>query len=156
MPPGPAEGYFRELAKLPPEAGEAEWDALGKKWGNIVVGPPLRPADSYGDRRDGTGVGFDWMSALGTTSYTGGMPREKTVKITVSIPVSLFDGADRLARRRGVPRSRLYAEALQHYVDEDSESEVTRQLDELAAEIDTSMDPVVKELQRRALARHGG
>lgn len=41
MPPGPAEGYFRELAKLPREAGEAEWDALGKKWGNIVVGPPL-------------------------------------------------------------------------------------------------------------------
>lgn len=41
MPPGPAEGYFRELAKLPREAGEAEWDALGRKWGNIVVGPPL-------------------------------------------------------------------------------------------------------------------
>jgi quercetin dioxygenase-like cupin family protein len=41
MPPGPAEGYFRELARLPREAGEAEWDALGKKWGNIVVGPPL-------------------------------------------------------------------------------------------------------------------
>ena len=55
-----------------------------------------------------------------------------------------------------MPRSRLYAEALQRYVDEDSESEVTRQLDELAAEMDTGMDPVVKELQRRALARHGG
>lgn len=93
--------------------------------------------------------------AFGNTGYTGVMPREKTVKITVSIPVSLFDGADRLARRRGLPRSRLYAEALQHYVDEDSESDVTRQLDELAAEMDTSMDPVVKELQRRVLARHG-
>ena len=55
-----------------------------------------------------------------------------------------------------MPRSRLYAEALQRYVDEDSESEVTRQLDELAAEIDTSMDPVVKELQRRALTRPRG
>lgn len=84
------------------------------------------------------------------------MAPERTVKITVSIPASLFDGADRLARRRGMPRSRLYAEALQRYVDEDSESDVTRQLDELAAEIDTSMDPVVKELQRRALTRHGG
>jgi hypothetical protein len=41
LPPGPGEAYFRELAKLPPGAGEAEWDALGKKWGNIVVGPPL-------------------------------------------------------------------------------------------------------------------
>ena len=84
------------------------------------------------------------------------MARERTIKITVSIPASLFDGADRLARRRGVPRSRLYAEALQRFVDADSESEVTRQLDELAAEMDTGMDPVVKELQRRALARDGG
>jgi quercetin dioxygenase-like cupin family protein len=41
VPPGSAEGYFRELAKLPGEAGEAEWDALGKKWGNVVVAPPL-------------------------------------------------------------------------------------------------------------------
>lgn len=92
----------------------------------------------------------------GTTSYTAAMTRERTVKITVSIPASLFDGADRLARRRGVPRSRLYAEALQQYVDEDSESEVTRQLDEVAAEIDTSLDAVVKELQRRVLTRPGG
>lgn len=41
LPPAAGEAYFRELAKLPREAGEAEWDALGKKWGNIVVGPPL-------------------------------------------------------------------------------------------------------------------
>lgn len=84
------------------------------------------------------------------------MAPERTVKITVSIPASLFDGADRLARRRGMPRSRLYAEALQRYVDENSESEATRQLDELADEIDTSVDPVVTELQRRALTRQGG
>jgi metal-responsive CopG/Arc/MetJ family transcriptional regulator len=95
-------------------------------------------------------------SAAGTTGYIAEVARERTVKITVSIPASLFDGADRLARRRGVPRSRLYAEALQRYVDEDSESEMTRQLDELAAEMDTSMDPVVKELQRKALARRVG
>lgn len=41
LPPVASEGYFRELAKLPHDAGEAEWDALGTKWGNIVVGPPL-------------------------------------------------------------------------------------------------------------------
>ena len=41
LPPSASEAYFRELARLPGEAGEVEWDALGKKWGNIVVGPPL-------------------------------------------------------------------------------------------------------------------
>jgi hypothetical protein len=44
LPPAAGEGYFRELAKLRREAGEEEWDALGKKWGNIVVGPPLESA----------------------------------------------------------------------------------------------------------------
>jgi quercetin dioxygenase-like cupin family protein len=41
MPPGVAEGYFRELAKLPADAGEVDWERLGQKWGTIVVGPPL-------------------------------------------------------------------------------------------------------------------
>jgi quercetin dioxygenase-like cupin family protein len=41
LPPAAGEAYFRELAQLPRDAGEVEWDALGKKWGNIVVGPPL-------------------------------------------------------------------------------------------------------------------
>jgi mannose-6-phosphate isomerase-like protein (cupin superfamily) len=41
LPPGNGEAYFRALAQLPREAGEAEWEVLGNKWGNIVVGPPL-------------------------------------------------------------------------------------------------------------------
>jgi hypothetical protein len=41
MPPGVAEGYFRELAKLPPDADRAAWERLGQKWGTVVVGPPL-------------------------------------------------------------------------------------------------------------------
>jgi len=41
MPPVIGEGYFRELAKLPPDAGEEAWQQLGQKWGTVVVGPPL-------------------------------------------------------------------------------------------------------------------
>ena len=41
VPPAPMEAYFRELARLPRGAREAEWEALGEKWGNIPVGPPL-------------------------------------------------------------------------------------------------------------------
>ena len=42
--------------------------------------------------------------------YTRGM------KTAVSIPNPTFKAADRLARRLGVSRSRLYAEALQEYL----------------------------------------
>jgi quercetin dioxygenase-like cupin family protein len=41
IPPSIGEGYFRELAKLPPDAGEEAWQQLGQKWGTVVVGPPL-------------------------------------------------------------------------------------------------------------------
>jgi mannose-6-phosphate isomerase-like protein (cupin superfamily) len=41
IPPVVAEGYFLELAKLPPDAGEEAWQQLGQKWGTVVVGPPL-------------------------------------------------------------------------------------------------------------------
>lgn len=41
LPPLVAEGYFRELAKLPPDAREEDFRQLGQKWGTIVVGPPL-------------------------------------------------------------------------------------------------------------------
>jgi quercetin dioxygenase-like cupin family protein len=41
MPPGVGEGYFRELAKMPPDAERVDWERLGEKWGTVVVGPPL-------------------------------------------------------------------------------------------------------------------
>ena len=41
LPPACAERYFEELEKLPADAGEAEWDALGQKYGVEIVGPPL-------------------------------------------------------------------------------------------------------------------
>lgn len=41
LPPGPAEGYFEELERLPAGAGPAEWEAIGRKYGVEVVGPPL-------------------------------------------------------------------------------------------------------------------
>lgn len=56
LPPGIGEGYFRELAKLPADAGEADWERLGQKWGNIVVGPPLEAGAALSvDQRDSGG-----------------------------------------------------------------------------------------------------
>lgn len=40
LPPGPAEGYFLDLAKLT-APGEEDWERLAQPWGVTVVGPPL-------------------------------------------------------------------------------------------------------------------
>ncbi len=78
------------------------------------------------------------------------------MKIAVSIPDELFAEAEREARRRGVSRSRLYAQALEAMLARDSagESALTRELNEIYADIDSRMDPVLDEMQRRTIAKH--
>jgi metal-responsive CopG/Arc/MetJ family transcriptional regulator len=49
-----------------------------------------------------------------------------TVKTAVSLEKSLFQKAGRLARRKKIPRSRLFAEAVKEYIQRDSENAVRR------------------------------
>ncbi len=56
------------------------------------------------------------------------MPAERTVKTAVSLPQSLFDAAERAARRRGVPRSRIFVEALEQHLAGEQESDITAQI----------------------------
>lgn len=64
------------------------------------------------------------------------------VKTAVSIPDPIFEAADRLARRRRLSRSALYAEALELLLaSQDVDAEITRRLDEVYAEHDSSLDP---------------
>ena len=41
MPPGISEAAFREMAKMPADAPPEAWEEVGRKWGMVVVGPPL-------------------------------------------------------------------------------------------------------------------
>ena len=78
------------------------------------------------------------------------------VKIAVSIPTPLFEEAERKAHKLGIPRSKLYAQALELLLREDQErrSEITRQLNEVYRECDSSMDPAWKEAQARTVAKY--
>ena len=55
---------------------------------------------------------------------------DSTKKTAVSLPRTLADRAERAARRRGIPRSRLYALALEAFLIDERESD-----EELTAEI---------------------
>jgi 5'-deoxynucleotidase YfbR-like HD superfamily hydrolase len=56
------------------------------------------------------------------------MPGDRTVKTAVSLPQRLFEATERAARRRGVPRSRIFVEALEHHLAEEEESDITAQI----------------------------
>lgn len=61
--------------------------------------------------------------------YTFGM------KTAISLPDPLFAEAEELAERLGKSRSELYAQALAEYVARHDESELTRRLDRVLADL---------------------
>ena len=76
-----------------------------------------------------------------------------TVKTAVSIPDRIFDAAEQYARRRGIPRSQVYAEALARFMaDQESDEDLTEALNRVCAEVDTNLDEFGRAAARRALA----
>lgn len=75
------------------------------------------------------------------------------MKTAVSIPTPLFRVGERLAKRLKIRRSTLYARALERYVAEMSDSEITKRLNEIYAHEDSELDPVLAALQAEAVGR---
>jgi metal-responsive CopG/Arc/MetJ family transcriptional regulator len=76
------------------------------------------------------------------------------MKTAVSLPDELFEEAERLARRLGKSRSRLYRDALAEYVTKHDPDDLTRRIDDaLVAAGDVAIDPFVTAAARRGLGR---
>jgi hypothetical protein len=77
------------------------------------------------------------------------------MKTAISIPDSLFEEADRLAKRRGWSRSELYANAVTAYVNSERFSGVREKLDAVYGndEEDSAVDPFLADAQARSLPR---
>jgi antitoxin MazE6 len=93
-----------------------------------------------------------WVIAL-EVRYNHGYTRP--VKTAISIPDSLFEEAERLAKTRGWSRSELYANAVTAYVDSERFAGVREKLDAVYAdnEEDSAIDPLLAEAQARSLPR---
>ncbi len=78
-------------------------------------------------------------------SYTHDM------KTAISIPNPIFEEAEGLARRLGISRSELYATAVSHFVEAHREEAIIAALNEVYAENDSAVDPVLNQLQWLAL-----
>ena len=67
-------------------------------------------------------------------------------------PNDPFARADALARRPGVSRSRIYAEALSEYLAARERRDVTTALDEIHSGEPSALDPALAALQARSVA----
>lgn len=73
------------------------------------------------------------------------------VKVAASIPDPLFAEADRLARRRKMSRSQLYSQALEMFVANQDDADITRRLDEIYGDVDSRLDAGLLNAQLEAV-----
>ncbi len=75
------------------------------------------------------------------------------MKTAISISDEVFEAADRTAKKLGVSRSELYATAVHEYVTRHRTEDITAKLDEVYASNDSNMDPNLKNMQLKVLAK---
>jgi metal-responsive CopG/Arc/MetJ family transcriptional regulator len=75
------------------------------------------------------------------------------MKTAVSIPDPLFRAAERAAKRRRISRSRLYAQALEAYLNAQSDKRITEALNAVYATEDSSLDPEIARMQSLSIGR---
>lgn len=73
------------------------------------------------------------------------------MKVAVSVPDPIFEAAERLAKQRRVPRSRVFAEALLEYLARHGSDAVTEKLNEVYAVEKSSVDKGLVRAQVAAI-----
>lgn len=69
------------------------------------------------------------------------------MKTAISLPDTVFEAAEQIARRLGISRSELYARAVAAFVAEHNDEDITAQLNQVYVAEDSTVDGVVMQLQ---------
>lgn len=70
------------------------------------------------------------------------------MKVAVSVPDPVFQAAERVSRRMRISRSRFYAAAVEAFVRQHSEEDVTEQLNKVYAKSSSKLDAALEVLRR--------
>jgi len=73
------------------------------------------------------------------------------MKTAISIPDHLFEEAEETARKLGLSRSELYRQAVEAFLEAHRREGVTAQLNEVYADRESSLDPVLARMQDLSL-----
>jgi metal-responsive CopG/Arc/MetJ family transcriptional regulator len=75
------------------------------------------------------------------------------VKTAISVPDPLFAAAERMSRKLGISRSRLYALAVEAYLKSHRTRGVKEALDEVYQSEASELDPALRAMQDASLSR---
>lgn len=76
-----------------------------------------------------------------------------SMKTAISIPDPLFKEAERLTKRLRIPRSQLYAKALEAYIQSQKSKGIKEALDDVYRTESSELDPIMARLQSEAIGR---
>ena len=75
------------------------------------------------------------------------------MKTAVSIRDKIFQEAGKYAKKAKISRSQLYSDAVEEYLSKRNEVDLIARINAVCEEVDTSLDPVIKAYQSRAIKR---
>ncbi len=75
------------------------------------------------------------------------------MKTAISVPQDVFQLSERLAKKLKISRSAVFAMGVKKLGEELNEEDLINRINAVCEEIDTSLDPAVKEYQRRTIGR---
>ena len=76
------------------------------------------------------------------------------MKVAISVPDPIYRAAERAARRLRVPRSQLYARAVEAYLSQESRKDVTERLNAVYGKESHEPDPFIDTAARSTLRRN--
>jgi len=74
------------------------------------------------------------------------------MKTAISISDIVFHEAEETAKRLGISRSELYTKAVKEFIETQRKQNVTAKLDEVYAQEDSSLDPMLEKMQSVTLS----
>ncbi|MFN0113014.1 MAG: hypothetical protein ACKVZH_29490 [Blastocatellia bacterium] len=75
------------------------------------------------------------------------------MEIAISLPNEVIQRAEETSRQLGISFNELCSQALNRFLEGKGESEITRKLNEVYSQIDSSPDPVLSQMQFETLDR---
>lgn len=73
------------------------------------------------------------------------------MKTAISVPDDVFELSERLAKKLKVSRSRVFALGVKKLAEEHDEESLVARINAVCDEVDTSLDPAVRQYQSRNL-----
>ncbi|MBD2491063.1 hypothetical protein [Aulosira sp. FACHB-615] len=75
------------------------------------------------------------------------------MKTAISLPDSVFEEAEALAKHLGISHSELYTKALQAYLQKHNRNQILNQLNQVYSQESAELDPVLAKMQFMSLSQ---